>query len=79
MASGQANIAAGTSVGSDGGGDVTQSNSADNTAAATNDNLTDQFVTQGQGASGSGSGQSQDAILDNWTDQSASAGVGNGQ
>ena len=68
------NVSAPVSVGSEGGGDVTQSNSADNAATATNSNSTDQYVAQGQGAStialggdASGGGQSQDAIVDNWT------------
>ena len=53
-----------TSVGSDGGGDVTQSNEAANAAEAINDNITDQFVNQDQAASGRFR-QSQAAILDN--------------
>ena len=73
---GQANVSAPVSVGSEGGGDVTQSNTADNAATATNSNSTGQYVAQGQGAStialggdASGGGQSQDAIVDNWTAQ----------
>ena len=59
----------------------TQSNSAENSAEAGNDNITDEHrVSQGQGSSAvavhggaSGASQSQDASVDNWTDQSAGA------
>ena len=47
----QSNTNAPTSVGGGGGGSVDQSNSADNSAAAGNENITDQYVTQGQGSS----------------------------
>ena len=86
VANGQANVSAPVTVGSEGGGDVTQSNAADNAATATNGNSTGQYVAQEQGAStiavggdASAGGQTQDAIVDNWTDQAAAAGVHNGQ
>jgi hypothetical protein len=83
---GQLNVSAPVAVGGGGGGDVTQSNEATNTATAGNDNFTGQFLAQGQGASSialggatGGGGQAQDAIVDNWTYQSAEADVDNGQ
>ena len=66
-------------MGGGGGGDTTQSNEATNSATAGNSNVTGQFVAQGQAASGSGAGQDQAASVDNAAEQSAYAGVYNGQ
>ncbi len=82
----QSNINAPTSVGGGRGGSVDQSNSADNAAAAGNENITDQYVTQGQGSSavaidGDASGAAQDQSSDVWngTYQWADADVDNDQ
>ncbi len=64
------------------GGDVTQSNTASNTASATNTNRTTQTVDQAQDASSAGGGgvdQQQSADVDNETSQSADAGIDNRQ
>ena len=78
---GQYNIYAPVYVNSPGAGsgNVSQSNSATNTAAAGNANFTDQAATQGQAAGGSGGGQDQAALVANGTSQSANARVYNSQ
>ena len=74
----QSNIAAGVTVGGSGGGSVSQSNDATNTAEAGNSNETAQAVEQGQ-AGTAGSSQAQTADVANATDQSANAKVTNRQ
>ena len=92
VGNGQANVSTPVAVGGGGGGDVTQSNEADNSAIAGNVNETAQEVQQGHGSSsvalpgasaaadaGEGTGQTQSADVANSTDQAAYATVDNGQ
>ncbi len=76
----QANIYAPISLWSNGGGDVTQSNNANTTSNASNDNMTEQALKQDQAAIGQGFGQSpsigsvsQNGNNNNGTEQSSAS------